>query len=153
MVLELPGDIKDQVGTGHLFLELVQDLREEDLWKEEIMLFTRHTNKRNWTEAEAECQREKGHLVSVSSEVENEIVYKVAGRDAWLGARNVSGRWRWSDNSSWVYNNWDKPGRQPVNGYGNCVRNQLGMTWKNDRCRIKLNFACEVGHTLSLIHI
>ena len=59
MVLELPEDIKDQVGSGSLIVELEVDTREETGWFEEVALtpnFTLHTTVKKWTEAESICQ-------------------------------------------------------------------------------------------------
>ena len=83
MVLELPEDIKDQVGSGSLVIELEMDTRTEREWTEQVSykvgnesnpgitwkhFYTLHTIPMSWKEAEAECQREGGHLASVRNE-------------------------------------------------------------------------------------
>ena len=71
MVLELPENIKDQVGSGSLIIDLEVNTREEAGWVEEVNLLpnnTLHTMRKNWSEAESFCQREGGHLASVISE-------------------------------------------------------------------------------------
>ena len=61
MVLELPDNIKEQIGSGSLIIELEVDTREELRWVEDVAMYTLHTTLKNWFEAEAECQREGGH--------------------------------------------------------------------------------------------
>ena len=72
IVLELPGDIKDQVGNGSLIIELEVDTRVETGWIEDVFMFTYnytlHRTSKNWFEADAECQRGGGHLASAASE-------------------------------------------------------------------------------------
>ena len=52
MVLELPKDIRDQVGGGSLFIDLNVDTRDEASWVEEVRTglmpnFTLHSTKKN----------------------------------------------------------------------------------------------------------
>ena len=117
MVLELPDDIKDLVGSGSLAIELEVDLREEEGWQERVqytnidldLRYELHTEKKTWPEAEAVCQQEGGHLASVASEEENEALRKAGGdnRYIWLGAKQESGVMSWSDESLWgSYSKW-----------------------------------------------
>ena len=71
LMLELPVNIKEIVGFGSLQIELEVDTREEQGWEEQVVylvddntnevlqdkIFTLHTTKKNWTDAEAACQR------------------------------------------------------------------------------------------------
>ena len=71
MVLELPKDIRDQVGGGSLFIDLNGDTSDEASWVEEVRRgpmpnFTLHSTKKNWTDAESFCQKEGGHLAPFS---------------------------------------------------------------------------------------
>ena len=88
MVLDLPDDIKDQVGRGSLVIELDIDIREEEGWIEQLIYkeikegkpatpsiidYTlMNITEKSWPDAEEECQREGGHLASVTSEEVNE---------------------------------------------------------------------------------
>ena len=106
MVLELPDDIKDRVGSGSLIIELDVDTREETGWIEEVFMYnyTLHTTEKNWLEAEAECQRGGGHLASAVSEEVNQMLERMAGGSwIWLGGKKELGKWIWSDNSTWGY--------------------------------------------------
>ena len=90
-MLEIPRDIKDQIGSGSLIIDLEVETREETGWAEEVILpptFTLHTTKKNWSEAESFCQSEGGHLASVTSYEENQMVTDIAaGKAVWLGGR------------------------------------------------------------------
>ena len=96
IVLELPHDIKDRVGSGSLVIELGGDIREREGWQEQLKYawantsegytwpdlghaYKLHREKKNWTEAETECQKEGGHLASVTSKEVNEELKKVSG--------------------------------------------------------------------------
>ena len=107
MVLELPGDIKDQVGSGSLIIELDIDIREEEGWIEQLIYneikegeratpykLTLHTAEKSWPDAEDECQKEGGHLALVSSEEVNEELeeYLVESMFGWEeGGSRASG--------------------------------------------------------------
>ena len=88
-------------------------------WVEDSSLFIFHGQKRNWSEAEAICQTEGGHLVSVTSKELDLMLKRVsAGQKIWLGGKKESnGEWSWSDNSTWEYTNWKFGG----GGDGGCV--------------------------------
>ena len=58
LVLELPKDIKNQIGSGSLIIELEVDTREEVGRVEEVSLlatFTLHATEKSWSEAESDC--------------------------------------------------------------------------------------------------
>ena len=74
MILELPDDVKDQVGSGSLKIDLEVDIRDEKGWVEEVSTFTFHRTRKTWAEAESDCQKEGGHLASVTSEEENPVL-------------------------------------------------------------------------------
>ena len=46
MMLELPDDIKDQVGSGSLIIDLEVDTREELGWSEEVTIYIPHTTEK-----------------------------------------------------------------------------------------------------------
>ena len=76
--------------------------------------------KRSWDEAEEFCQKEGGHLASVTSEAIHEYIIKEKNRKGvgylWLGGsdKKEEGVWKWSDGSPWEFNRWN-PG-EPNNG-------------------------------------
>ena len=139
MVLVLPEDIKDQVGCGSLIIELETDIREEEGWVEEVALptFTLHKTKKTWFEAESDCQKVGGHLASVASLEENQVVRNVMCDDyVWLGGKKTLGEWSWSDNSTWGFTDWTYS-----NG-GDCLQSLEGR-WKAIDCSETRSFICQ----------
>ena len=95
-IIELPDDIKDQVGSGSLIIDLDVDTREESGWVEEVTLpsSTLHKTLKTWSEADLACKREGRHLASVTSDALNQVVKNLAPRtdtDVWLGWKKKLG--------------------------------------------------------------
>ena len=83
-------------------------------------MFNLYTRKKTWSEAKTYCQKEGGHLASVTSNEVNQMVTNMAaGNHVWLGGRKVLDEWSWSDNSTWGFTKWDSG--QPDGGDGSCV--------------------------------
>lgn len=65
----------------------------------------------SWTEAENYCQGLGGHLVSINSSEEQLFVESLtessSKNNIWIGGYLENGAWRWIDDSSFVYQNWD----------------------------------------------
>jgi hypothetical protein len=84
-----------------------------------------------WNEHNDRALAMGGHLVSITSAEENELVARIAGgRTVWIGGmRKGSGNgpgaehWCWCDGQPWIYANW-APG-EPNNHGGNENRIQL----------------------------
>ena len=160
MILELPDGIQDQVNSGSVLIELEVDTRVEEGWAEQVFykelkegevtfqerIFTLHKTGKNWIEAEAECQREGGHLASVTSEEVNGELARLAGDyKVWLGARREAGKWSWSDNSTWGrYTKWSH--KQGNDGDGSCVT-FYGKGWDDDPCTTMHLYICQVEYT------
>ncbi len=74
----------------------------------------------NWTEAKTICEELGGHLVTITSQEEDDFcweLYKAAGVKAcWLGASDIvtEGVWTWVTNELWDYANWG--GAEPNGG-------------------------------------
>ena len=79
VILRLPGDIRDQVGSGSLVVKLDVDTREEMGWIEKVITYTLHTTEETWTESEAECrlQNRIQNLVISTREAISRILIKV----------------------------------------------------------------------------
>ena len=90
----------------------------------------------SWNEHNDRAIAMGGHLVSITSAEENELVARIAGgRTVWIGGmRKGSGNgtgadyWCWCDGQPWIYANW-APG-EPNNYGGNENRIQLHGTSK-----------------------
>ena len=141
VVLRLPGDIRDQVGTGSLVIKLEVDTREEPGWVEDVTSYILHTTEKTWFEAETYCQKEGGHLASVATEEVHRVVENMDGDVyAWLGGRKELGKWTWSDNSTWGFTNW----RQGEGNDANCVSmNFIKGGWDDDPCTNNYKFICQ----------
>ena len=95
--------------------------------------------KETWAGAEAHCKSEGGHLASGHSSNQQALAEKSYG---WLGGRMAEGsaEWRWSDNSTWDFTNWQS-------GSGNiedrCLYMKYGGKWQDQSCTIPLYFLCQ----------
>ena len=144
MVLEFPEDIKKQIGSGSLNLELEVDIREAEGWVEEVLMknYTFHKTAMDWFQAQDHCQENGGSLVSVISEGVNEAVNNLAGfKKVWVGGKKEFGEWSWSDNSTWGFSLWNS--YQPRVGGRGCVISQHG--WKDYECELKYPFICQTA--------
>ena len=89
VILEVPENIQDLVGSSSLVVELEVDTRKDTDWVESAMMYTYHKTKKTWEEAESHCLKNGGHLASVTCEDENQMLLGlVGGRDlVWLGGK------------------------------------------------------------------
>lgn len=69
----------------------------------------------NWSEAKTYCERMGGHLVTITSEDENQFVYEnfaidTSSDNCWIGASDeeTEGKWQWVTGEQWNYSNWDE---------------------------------------------
>ena len=163
MVLKLPKDIRDYKGPLHI--EIEADLREEEGWHEKLKYafadvgpnsdyswvnfsraFKFHYTGKSWSEAEAECSKEGGHLASVDSEEMNKELQtrsRYAGGGIWLGGKSLSGAWGWSDNSSWGYTNWEE-GKISISDEHCTILYVSNGRWATRSCDGQYSFICQV---------
>jgi len=77
---------------------------------------------KTWNDAKDYCEKLGGYLATITSELENQIVYKelvkVSKTNCWLGGTDglSEGTWEWVTGEKWSYSNWD--GGEPNNGFG-----------------------------------
>merc|ERR1719453_1689319 len=65
--------------------------------------------------------RPGGHVVTISSQKENEVVQQVCGQQmCWIGLEETEDTesWYWSDGARTAYRNWDVEHHQPNNDKG-----------------------------------
>ena len=161
MALELPVDIKEQIGSGSLVIDLEIDTREEKNWSEQVYfatshesvspskdyVYTFHTTPKNWTEAEAYCQNAGGHLASITSEEVNDEMKTVTRTElggwaaVWVGGRKGSRRWSWSSNSTWGFTDWHRK----AEGNHTCLLLQelSEGKWLEEACSKQHDFVCQ----------
>ena len=90
----------------------------------------------SWNEHNERALALGGHLVSITSAEENELVARIAGgRTVWIGGmRKGSGNgpgadhWYWCDGQPWIYANW-APGEP--NNYGGSNENRIHLNGQN----------------------
>ncbi|MBR0248167.1 MAG: putative Ig domain-containing protein, partial [Synergistaceae bacterium] len=96
-----------------------------------------------WSEAKAYCESLGGHLVTISSQEEEDVVEKLvlAGskNSYWLGGqKDENGNWSWIDGTAWDYTHWDavEPNydwedKLMMYRLSNPVTNSVPGTWNN----------------------
>jgi len=83
----------------------------------------------SWERARKECRKMGGHLVSIESSLENQVVAAIAGKkNTWIGLERPSNRWRWVDGptSTEAYENW-APGQPDSQRNGQMEENKGAM--------------------------
>ena len=87
--------------------------------------------KKNWTDAEDFCQKEGGHLASITSNATNQDVVEKVERTGlshvWFGGNDIAeeGAWKWTDCSPWEFTLWYRGQPNNVGGNQNCLVNWL----------------------------
>ena len=108
---------------------------------------------RNWHDAHADCLKRNGLLISIHSKWENAYIQALIGEtdnDWWMGLRrNVDAEFKFSDNSSFDFENWRR--REP--GNNNCVE-LLGNSqfkWATTHCKDNRRYICTLPGKLIFI--
>ena len=93
-------------------------------WKETVTVteeipgsekYKLYKEKKTWKEAKEQCEKDEGHLASITSpEEQNAVVDLVGGRRTWIGGRKEGENdpWHWADGSDWGFTGW-QDGRLP----------------------------------------
>lgn len=102
-----------------------------------------------WAQASIDCtlwSAGSGHLVSVTSSAENELVRQlVGGARIWLGATDakVEGRWRWLSSETWFYTAFASGKPDNFERSEHCLSMQVDGTWDDLACLTELPYVCE----------
>ncbi|KAK7093930.1 hypothetical protein V1264_007610 [Littorina saxatilis] len=103
------------------------------------------SNKREFVEAERECEANGGHLVSISDIATQSFVYNTLRDElrysgvVWIGLsdRAVEGHFQWIDGSPVRYVHWASGHPSPLGGAEDCVgmnANRQGL-WEDRQCQ------------------
>jgi uncharacterized repeat protein (TIGR02543 family) len=100
-----------------------------------------------WDEAQAFCINLGGHLATVTSQAENDLVQGMIAQNIWIGGtdRVREGTWTWVSNDAWGYTNWSSSS-EPNGGAGeNGLQFYVdGGTWNdNNMSDVYMPFVCE----------
>lgn len=99
---------------------------KESSYKNNIIEYNGHkycyfSNSLSWNNAERFCKNIGGHLISINSVEEQNLVQEMASTinkdNLWLGGYLDGDTWKWSDGSEFSYSNWDTD--KPDNYLGN----------------------------------
>ena len=101
-----------------------------------------------YTDAQAECWKEKGSLALPKSEAEyNKLLEaRTSGGRVWIGLNDIGdeGNFKWDDGTRLGWKNWN-PG-QPDNGRDNehCVHMISSGKWEDNNCQRRYWFLCQL---------
>ena len=93
--LEFPSNVKDQIGSGRLVIELEVDIRKglnETVWirndTADILKYKFHPEGKSWEDAERICDGEGGHLASIQTLDKQRAVVEIVpnGGNFWVGS-------------------------------------------------------------------
>ena len=105
--------------------------------------YSRRSNKKEWDDAENDCESLGGHLVSITTDDENGVVYGLRkNKDIWIGLndKGVEGKFEWVDGTNSSYTNWAN--REPRKN-GDCVKMASNKQWKAISCSDNYRYVCE----------
>ncbi|CAJ0922021.1 unnamed protein product, partial [Mesorhabditis belari] len=99
----------------------------------------------SWTNAQQDCSRIGGNLLSIHNAFQNGLLAQLAlnstgNSKTWLGAQNTTGTFVWTDGTPFDYQRFAKS----VDS-GDCVYlDSIDQLWKMSLCSQNMNFLCDV---------
>lgn len=66
-------------------------------------------DKMDFNDSKSACERMGGHLVSINSQTEQDLIEEITGDkdNYWIGLEQSGFDWKWVDSSEFEYTNWD----------------------------------------------
>ncbi|KAF7236764.1 Asialoglycoprotein receptor 1 [Varanus komodoensis] len=106
----------------------------------------------SWNNAQRDCERKQGHLVTINSPEEKVFVnQRKKPRHTWIGLTDVSGIWKWSDGTLYSFDRADWSQGQPDHWYGHglgggedCVEMYPNGDWNDSHCSLLYYWICEM---------
>ncbi|XP_062503580.1 mucin-22-like isoform X2 [Corticium candelabrum] len=112
--------------------------------------YRRFNTKKTWDNAEADCVKRGGHLVSIGSALENTLVYDIEGSNnskiVWIGINKDRSSKFWSDGTDISYTHWDinpRRRRQRPLDDKDCSRMFTNSWWHYQDCTNVYYYVCE----------
>ena len=106
----------------------------------------------DWWQAYRFCEKKGGHLVTVTSEEENNFVVELAksrSDNLWVGARTSDGeKWFWLTGEEFNYNNWDDGEPNNLNGTQDALQIYVSGKWDDVASSDKKVFVCEYDNSI-----
>lgn len=123
-VTELPRNLSYSVALGRNYIptEKTDDTYIDKESKHKYKLFDVSME---WEKAKEYCEGLGGHLVTITSEEEQQFVTAIAEKskkkNIWLGAEMVSGEFSWITGEKFIYTNWNSGEPNNVNNNQNTI--------------------------------
>lgn len=100
--------------------------------------YTVSKGKATWKEAQAKCKEAGGHLVTITSQTENDnvarLLWNAGARTAWIGLsdKDLESEWKWVGGESSTFRNWAPGEPNDAGGAEDCVEIHSGSGKWND---------------------
>ena len=107
-----------------------------------------------WYEADDMSDNAGGHLVTISSEEENDFIYSLiqqTGNNSWIGFSDIAteGDWVWTTGEDVVYTNW-AAGEPNDQNDEDCAEMYGDGSWNDNQCDWDRAFIMEVDNYIDL---
>jgi len=107
---------------------------------------------KTWQDAEDHCQKEGGHLTSIHSPEEQNLVVSLHSGSFWAGGSDLDteGNWKWTDNTSLSFTDWRKeePNGEETENCLELIRVENSF-WNDRQCSDPLYFICKISSGLA----
>ena len=109
----------------------------------------------NWYAAEEMSSNAGGHLVSITSEEENDFIHSITEQyglnEAWIGFTDeaTEGDWEWTTGEDVVFTNWAE-GEPNNDGNQDCGQMYWNGEWDDIGCDVERPFIMEVDNYIDL---